>query len=162
MVALGVCLSQVAQAEQPLAAAKPTDIAMQDGGVLVGQVVNPDGSPVAGVPVSFRQNDKDWVGPKTGPDGVFAVKGLRGGVYQVAAAEGRRTCRVWALGTAPPKAQQQVVLVQGIGNPCEPERPILGFVRAHPLLTTAVVATAVAVPVAIAASDDEPEPPASP
>jgi len=89
------------------------DVAMTADGRLVGQVLDGQGSPVAGIPVAVFQQDRQAAAATTDAGGYFAVAGLRSGVYQVAAAEGRAFYRVWAPGMAPPGAQQSALVVAG-------------------------------------------------
>jgi hypothetical protein len=139
-----------------LAAAGPqgpvaTDVALRDGGVLVGQVVDTHGAGVGGTDVSVRQGTKEPVATKSRPDGSFAVKGLRGGVYQIAAADGHGVYRLWTAGTAPPAASNEALLVTGKnvvrGQQDEPG-PWKTFLT-NPFVIAAIVCTAVAIPVAL-------------
>jgi hypothetical protein len=127
------------------------DVALQEGGVLVGQVVDPQGAVKANVPVSVSQEGQVVVETKSGADGYFAVKGLRGGVHQVAAAEGQGVYRLWVAGTAPPAAQEGILVVSG-SDVTRGQAGGGGGLKtflANPLVIAAIVATAVAVPLAI-------------
>jgi len=140
----------------PLLAAGPAkpvvvDVALRDGGVLLGQVVDPQGAAKAGAAVSVRYEDRELVTTSADPDGYFAVKGLRGGVHQVATQEGHAVYRLWAPGTAPPAAQDGVLLVAG-SDVTRGQWGGGGGLKtflANPLVITGIVATAVAVPVAL-------------
>jgi hypothetical protein len=125
------------------------DVALHDGGVLVGQVVDPQGAAKAGTPVTISFDGQTIASTNTGSDGYFAVKGLRGGVHQVATTEGQGAYRLWAAGTAPPAAQEGVLVVAGNdlarGQSTGGPKALL----ANPLVIAGVVATAVAVPVAV-------------
>ena len=133
-------------------AAKPVvvDVALRDGGVLLGQVVDPQGVAKADAPVSLRYEDRELVTTNAGPDGYFAVKGLRGGVHQVATQDGHGVYRLWAAGTAPPSAQDGVLLVSGssVTRGQQGGGGLKTFL-ANPLVIAGIVATAVAVPVAL-------------
>lgn len=150
LAVLGCCLP-----EPLLAAAGPqgpvaTDVALREGGVLVGQVMDPHGAGVGRIEVSVRQGAKNPVATKTGPDGSFAVKGLRGGVYQIAAADGHGVYRLWTAGTAPPAASSEALVVVGKGvvRGQDGPGPWKTFLT-NPLVIAAVVGTAVAIPVVL-------------
>ncbi|MBN1908379.1 MAG: carboxypeptidase regulatory-like domain-containing protein [Pirellulales bacterium] len=126
------------------------DVALMDGGVLLGQVVNTQGTAVAKTSVVLRDGERPVAMPQTGEDGYFAVKGLRPGVYHVAVGQGQGTYRVWAPGTAPPNAHRGALIVTGD----EIARGQFGggglsALLANPWVLAGIVATAVAVPVAI-------------
>ncbi len=124
------------------------DVALRDGGVLIGQVYNAEGAVRAGVPLVIRDRAGRDVQVKTDALGVFAVNDLRGGVYQIRVGTTVAVYRLWAPGTAPPAARSGAVLVesqqvsrgQGKGRPS---------VFQHPWALTAVVAAAIVVPIAI-------------
>lgn len=152
-----------------LAAAPPSgvrDVALAPGGVLVGQVVDQQGAVRAGSTVSIQQSDQEVVRTQTDKNGVFATQGMRGGQYLVVSEDGQSICRLWAPNTAPPAASDAVVVVTGQdvvrgqwGS--QYGGRWLDWVRSHPYITAGIVAAAVATPLAIAASDDDDDGPAS-
>ena len=148
---VGSCLTQALWGAPPPPAPKQVDVALRDGGVLIGQVVNPQGVPVAGAPVSLRYQGKELVAARAGKEGYFAFKGMRGGVYQIATRDGLGVYRVWSPGTAPPVAEQGALVIAGsnVVRGQGGSTPPLKVLLANPLVIGAVVATAVAVPVAI-------------
>lgn len=147
---LGLCLPQPLVAGSSAPTTVAIDIALQKDGLLVGQVVDPLGNPVAGAQVTLTAQGKRLAAMKSTPEGYFAFKGLRGGVYQVVTEEGHGVYRVWSPGTAPPAAKKVVLLVSGDNVVRGQEgTPPLKVLMANPLVIGAVVATAVAVPVAI-------------
>jgi len=151
LAAIGFLLPQPLFAAGPAPASPVTDVALRDGGLLVGQVVDEQGAAMAGVPVSLRYKDRELTTGKTSKDGTFGFKGLRGGVYQIAAAKGQGVFRVWTVGTAPPAAQEGALVV-GSDDVVRGQECRGGGFRAfitNPLVIAGVVATAVAVPVAI-------------
>ncbi len=160
VAALGMAMPQAAMAA-PAKTVVPGDIALRDGGVFVGQIVNAQGAAIADAQVTMVTAGKAIALTKTDKQGRFAVQGLRGGHYDVVAMNGKNTYRVWAPKTAPPTArsgalivtEEEVMNAQGHGG-------MLGFVQSYPLLTAAAVTAAIAIPVGIAASDDDP--PATP
>jgi hypothetical protein len=149
LATLGICLPEVAFAA---ATAPPTpavvDIALADGGVLHGQVVDLQGGRVANVPVSVKAQDREVARATTTAEGHFSVQGLRGGVYQVAAADGHGVYRLWAAKTAPPSAQQGAIVYT---QNCQPSGTFK-MLFANPIFIAGLVATAIAVPVALANS----------
>lgn len=147
----GLCLPYAALAA-PLPAQRPVvalDVALRDGGILLGQVVDTQAAPLPGVAVSLRDRDRELARTETDRNGYFAVRGLRGGVYQIFAAKGHGAFRLWTPGTAPPAAQQGALLVAG----CDTVRAQCGgalrFWLSNPCVLAAAVAAAVAVPVAV-------------
>jgi hypothetical protein len=163
LVTLAVCgfclpepLLSAAGTEGPVA----TDVALRDGGVLVGQVVDTHGVGVAGTDVSVRQGANSPMAAKTTADGSFAVEGLRGGVYQIAAADGHGVFRLWSAGTAPPAADSQARLVAGkdVIRGQDESHPWKTFLT-NPFVIAAVVCAAVAIPVAIHNSRHHPASP---
>jgi hypothetical protein len=150
----------VAFAAGPAPAPAVVDVALGQGGVLQGQVVSLQGSGQAGVPVFVKAQEHNVATTVTAADGTFSVQGLRGGVYQVAAAKGQGIYRAWSPGTAPPAAQNtaiiytqngkvdgNVVVYTGQGGGFSPK-----MLLTNPIVIAGVVATAVAVPVALANS----------
>ena len=150
LATLGLCLPQVAFAASPTPTPPVLDIALTDGGVLHGQVVDLQGSGVAGVPVSVKAQNQEVIRTTTTEGGRFSVKGLRGGVYQLAAAQGQGVYRMWAANTAPPSAQKNaIVYTQG---ECSSGCGGLKMFLSNPIVIAALIATAIAVPVALANS----------
>jgi len=144
LAVLGMCLPEMVFAVPPPLAPAVVDIAMADGGVLHGQLIDLRGGNPVGVPVSVKAQNKEIVRTTTVKDGRFTVQGLRGGVYQVAAGQGQGVYRLWTAKAAPPSAQKNaIVFTQGLfgGAP--------KMLLANPVVVAGVVATAVAVPVAV-------------
>jgi hypothetical protein len=162
LAALGMCVPQVAFAVESAPAPAVVDVALSDGGVLHGRVVSLQGAGVAGVPVSVKAKDRNVATVTTAADGTFSVLGLRGGVYQVATSQGQGVYRLWSAGTAPPVAQTSAIVYtqnsavdnnvvvytqNGYGG-----GGMLKMLISNPIVIAGVVATAVAVPVALANS----------
>ena len=145
---IGLCIPQAALASEPAPQAVVTDVALNDGGTLNGRVIDPQGGGTIGVPVSLRTQDQEHVAATTTTDGHFSVKGLRGGVYQLAAGQGHGTYRLWSPGTAPPSAQKDAIVYTQNG----PQRSNLKMLLTNPIVIAGIVATAIAVPVALANS----------
>ena len=135
-----------------------TDIALQQGGLLVGQVMGRDGSVRAGEQVAILFGNREVVRTTTDENGIFAAAGLRGGQYRVASNEGASLIRAWAPNTAPPSAREGSLLVVGDqavrGQISNSPGWVISWARNHPWLTTIAALTAVAVPIALASGDD--------
>ncbi len=149
LATVGLCMPQVAFAAAPTPTPPVVDIALTDGGVLHGQVVDLQGSGVAGIPVSVKAQNQEVVRTTTTDGGRFSVKGLRGGVYQLAAAQGQGVYRMWAANTAPPSAQKDAIVYTqgGYGGGGG-----LKMFLSNPIVIAGLIATAIAVPVALANS----------
>jgi len=166
LAVLGICTPQMALAATTPSVPAPTNVQLREGGVLLGQVVTPEHVAVANTTVSLRSQAGEAVAGKTDKNGYFAFRGLRSGVYRVAAAKGQRDVRVWSPSLAPPVAESGIMIVAGTdalraqcgpsgacgtGGPCGPcggGGGLMGFLTS-PLGLGLIVATAVAVPVAI-------------
>ncbi len=155
----GLCLPATAWSADANVLPPPqiADVALRDGGVLVGQMVNGQNAPLSGVRVSLQDTqNREVAAAVTDGQGSFAISGVRGGLYQVVTPQSRQVYRVWSPGMAPPSAQQGILLVapgqtvrgQGCdtcGSPCGGLCSRTGAIGA---LVGAGVATAIAVPVA--------------
>jgi len=148
---LGMLVSPVAAAPQ---APAPRDVTLHDGGVLLGQVVNSQGSGLAKTQISLYSGDKEVARTESDSTGKFSVSGLKGGVYRVASANNQGVYRLWSPRTAPPAAQRGMMLVSGneiargqsAGGPFS---GIANWVAQHPLMTAGAVAAAIAIPIAV-------------
>jgi hypothetical protein len=145
---LGTCLLNVSWATDVSPNPIMTDIALSDGGTLEGQVVDLRNVGQPSVPVTLKTQERDVASATTSEDGRFVVQDLRGGVYRVATAQGDGVFRLWAPRTAPPTAKTRaIVYVQNqyaTGGDSGLKR-LLG----HPIIIPAVIATAIAVPIAV-------------
>jgi hypothetical protein len=169
---LGMLLTPAVQAA-PTAA--PRDVALQSGGVLLGQVVDAQGAPLAKSSVSIRVAGKEAARALTDQSGKFAVPNLKGGVYEVASVGHADIYRCWAPGTAPPAAQHGLMLVSnndliraqncgsgvacgsgvGCGSGCGAGGGgLLGWMANHPVITAGAIGAAIAIPLAL--DDDDP------
>ena len=98
---------------QPKAARtqRVADVALHQGGVFVGQVVNEQGVPKVNAKVVMTQKAKIVAIAQTDKQGRFLVRGVRAGVYQVQAERTASVLRLWADRTAPPAARPAALLV---------------------------------------------------
>jgi hypothetical protein len=93
----------------------------------------------------------------TAADGGFAVQGLKGGVYQVSTLQGHGIYRLWSPGTAPPVAQNGAILYTQssavdsnvVHYTQNGDGGGLKMLLTNPIVIAGIVATAVAVPVAL-------------
>ncbi len=131
------------------------DVALGGGGVLRGQVVDPQGNLLAHCEVLVRQQDRAIAVTRTDADGRFAISGLAGGVYQIAAAESVAVFRFWAPGTAPPAAQAAALIVAGNGGLVRGQGPGSGVRRffSSPWVLAGLLAAAIATPIALSNRD---------
>lgn len=159
LACVAMVMPQVALATEPVAPSN--DVALRPGGLVVGRVVDRLGVAQAGATVSLQQDQLEVVRTTADQNGVFAAQGLRGGQYQILTEQGQGLYRFWAPNTAPPSAQQTAVVVTSpdvvrgqYGNNFGYGYGWLDWMRAHPYLTAGVVASAIAIPVALAADHD--------
>lgn len=147
----------------------PSDVVLQDKGVLVGRILDTQGKAVANSPVSLQTGGKEVVRVVSDESGRFEAKGLKGGVYQVASKGHQGVYRLWAPRTAPPAAakglsivSQPVDVVRGQygGGPGNPFSAAGQWIAEHPIITAGAVAAAIAIPIAL--DDDDDPPPATP
>lgn len=190
----GMLLSPVATAATMPVVAKaavqaPRDVSLhqgapQQGNILVGQMLDAQGTAIAGATVSVRTSGKEVARVLTDQSGKFQVAGLKGGVHQIATAGQQDVYRLWSPQTAPPAAQQGLMLVSNtdlVRGQCGCGTPVCGsacgggggggrafggggggignWMANHPIMTAGAIATAIAVPLAL---DDDDDPPATP
>ena len=168
MAVLGMCLSTPGFAMNGTEApsAPITDLALRDGGLLVGQVVDNQGVAKVNLKVSLQDlTSRELATATTDQQGKFSMQGVKGGVYQLVTPQRRGVYRMWMPGTAPPTAQQGALIVTGEDTIRGEDAPRSGlkFWLTNPLVIAGIVATAIAVPVAIHNSNHHSSPsPVSP
>jgi hypothetical protein len=173
---LGLLMPAQIMASGPLEptgqAIRTHDILLHGGNVLAGQVVDPQGQPCAAVPVSLQHQGYEVARVDTDENGYFAVRGVRTGVYTLQAASTVGSYRAWPATIAPPAANPGALLVthaQVVRGQCEGacncagpctgcgHAGVLGggglfgggFGLSSPLVIGAIMATAIAVPLAV-------------
>jgi hypothetical protein len=153
----GLCLPEALLAAAPPSVPVVSDVALRDGGVLVGQVVNVDGAALASVPVTLRSGGQDLVATTTDRGGYFAFSGLQLGTYQILTPTTVTTYQTWTAHTAPPQAQTGVLIVVGADTVRGQQTPGERFgALGRPLLFGGLIAAAIAVPIAVANSNRQP------
>jgi hypothetical protein len=155
LTCFGFLSADLARAAAP-AVAKVGDVALQAAGAVQGQVLDAQGAPLAGKQVAAVQNGKIMATAVTDSSGRFAMNNLSGGVCEFQTETNRDVYRLWAPRTAPPAAQQRVLLVSDskvvLGQNCGGNA--LGWL-ANPWVLGGLVAAAIAIPLAVANSDDD-------
>lgn len=155
LACLGLLMGQTAQAARPLI----RDVALQPGGVLHGQVLNEQAAVQAKSKVAVVHKGKPLTVTETDKDGRFVLTGLEPGVYELHLAQGGGAYRLWAPQTAPPVAQQSVLLVEegqvvrglGGGGDVKSVKDSGGHFGwlANPWVLAGIVAAAIAIPLAL-------------
>ncbi len=164
LASIGLCLPVAPTAGNDVAPANAPmirDVELAHGGLLVGRLLDANGQPLNKADVSIQSGNKTLASTQTDTDGVFAVSNLRGGVHQISTADNVQLCRLWAPGTAPPRAPKSIDLVAGSdvirgqygpppGNRMWRKAKVWAT---NPWIVGGIVAAAVAIPVAL--SDDD-------
>jgi len=152
LAVMGICLPQMAlaatnEADRAFVAA---NVQLRDGGVLLGQALTAEHVALAGTPVTLHNQAGEEVAKgKTDKNGYFAFRRLPQGVYRVVVENGYRDFRAWTRAAAPPAAQNGLLVVSDKGLARgQNTGGLLGFATS-PLGIGLLVATSIAVPVAI-------------
>lgn len=161
LASIGVLLPQLAlgagsvQPGQSVLNTVVRDVALQEDGVLKGQVLDAQGAPVPGIPVIVARQGKPVATTKTGADGSFVVADLGGGVYHIVTSQGGAAYRLWAPRTAPPAATASALIVNGdtVVRGGMGGGGALGFL-ANPWVLGGIVGLAIALPLALDDDDD--------
>lgn len=159
---IGMILPTVAlSAEPPVAKAPSLDVALGEGGVFRGQIVNAQGVAQVNKPVALMYQGREVVRTVTDERGVFAAQGLRGGQYQLVTEGQNAPFRLWSANAAPPTARPAALIiadkdiVNGQFGTLGYGGGVLNWMQSHPLIVAGTVVACIAVPVAITASDDD-------
>jgi carboxypeptidase family protein len=84
------------------------DVSLTAEGMLVGQVVDGQGQPLAGTAVTLRGTTGQPISATTGRGGEFQFHRLPGGLYSVTAAQQSGTFRLWTSGSSPASGVDRV------------------------------------------------------
>ncbi|MCA9175766.1 MAG: hypothetical protein KDB14_14875 [Planctomycetales bacterium] len=126
---------------------KVVDLELQAGGALRGQVVDSAGQPSAGGEVKAIRDGAVVARAVVDAQGRFELRDLRAGACQLEMLGALHPCRLWAMGTAPPKSPRELLLVRG--QLTERGQNRIGALLANPLVIAVAVIAAVAIPIAV-------------
>jgi hypothetical protein len=141
-------LGQTVQAAGPVI----RDVALQPGGILKGQVLNEQAVAQGQTKIAIAHMGKPFTVTQTDKDGRFVLTDLKPGVYELHLAQGGGAYRVWAPRTAPPAAEEGVLLIQDSRVVRGANGGAFGFL-ANPWVLAGIVAAAIAIPLAL--DDDD-------
>jgi hypothetical protein len=126
------------------------DVALHQDGTLRGQVLDVQGIPAAETTVAVVHQGEVVATVRTDRQGRYSVDGLKTGLYQVVTDQGITVCRVWNAKVAPPSAQTEALVIDGthvmrghLGGRS------LGALLSNPWVLGAIVAAAIAIPLAL-------------
>lgn len=127
------------------------DVQLDENGVLNGQLINIAGQPVANMSIVIRHRNRLLDTSTTNADGEFHLDVQKTGAYLIQVGGMQISCRCWTAIAAPPAATGDLVLMA-------PKRTVRGQrpfadVITNPLFIGAVIATAIAIPIAVSTSD---------
>jgi hypothetical protein len=157
MACLGLSASHLALANPPACSQRATiirDVALREGGILHGSILDGTGRALPDTPVQVRRGDVVVATARTDARGHFAAPNLTGGVHQVTTPSGAAVYRLWTPGAAPPAAAQSALVLPEGGVVRGQAGGMSAWVA--PAVSAAVIATAAGITVAIATGDDCP------
>lgn len=127
------------------------DVQLDENGLLNGQLINIAGDPVANATIEIRHRNQRLDVAATNEDGEFRLRVKKTGAYLISVSGMQITCRCWTANAAPPAATDDLVLMAP-EKTVRGQRPFADIIT-NPLFIGAVVATAVAIPIAVSTSD---------
>ncbi len=101
------------RASRPATATIAADVSKSAEGRFEGRVVDHTGAVVENTEVVVRQGNTEVVRGRTDKDGMFSVKNMKPGTYQVSSGATEGLFRVWNDQAAPPAARKNALLVLG-------------------------------------------------
>lgn len=126
------------------------NLALDEGGVMNGEVRSASGQPLSNARVSISQGGQQVAVTQTNAEGMFSIGGLREGEHVLRACNQSIVYRLWQAGSAPPNTEnfasvmcqpEQVAYSQPARSQPTPRRG--GFLRRsfanYPVLTTAAL-----------------------
>ena len=111
LVCVGLMLPHTVLGAAPAPKVKINDVALGNGGVLIGQGVDQQGIGLASAQVVVLQQGRKPVQTTADRTGKFQVAGLNGGTAQVVTAGGQGVYRLWTANAAPPAAKPSALLL---------------------------------------------------
>lgn len=168
MLCAAICMQQAVFAAQPKFTVVEgvkvyqgiQNLVLDANGSLNGAIVDVNGQPVEGAIVVIGQQTEHVATVKTNERGEYSYNGLTPGVYQVASFAGLRTFRVWNAGTEPQDAVKGAIDAtdsKTFRGQCDERGGDEGLclrLLKSPLVWTAVIAAAIAIPLALDDDDD--------
>jgi hypothetical protein len=131
------------------------DVSLTAEGTLTGRLVDPSGGAMPEQLIVLHTAERAVMHTKTDKQGDFTFRRVPGGVYQLRIDESAVSCRVWPRHAAPPVAKDALLVV--VGAPVVRGQQPIGAAFSSPVFVGAVLAAAIAIPVAIHnANDDDP------
>jgi hypothetical protein len=97
------------------------DIALGQGGVLSGKVLDAQGKAISNVPIQVQQEGHLIAHVVTDTSGQFSVRQLTGGIYSISTPNQQDSFRIWSADAAPPIAARAIEMTDGqiIRGQCE-------------------------------------------
>lgn len=129
------------------------DVALDAQNRIHGAVYRDD-KPAAGQPVELWAADHLASICATDTRGRFVLSAPRGGQYIVRIGHHRQACRLWARGTAPPQAVDQLLIVAS-DEVIRGQRPIGELFRSDLFILGGIAAVAIAIPIAVYSSRED-------
>jgi hypothetical protein len=152
-----VCPGLALAGDPPGVTTSSTVIDVKLGGdrLLRGTAMTTAGQSQAGALVTLAHSNQSLATAKANAEGQFAFRLAKGGVYQLAVGDRVVLCRVWSERMAPPGAKDQLLVVTDL-ELARGQRPLGEALFSTPVLVGVVIAAAVAIPLALNSSDDDP------
>lgn len=143
-------------APRKAAAIKPNaDIALTRDNSFSGRLVDDTGKPVGGMRVAIYSQDQMRAATVSNQTGAFSLITNRGGVYRLHVGNQFRIVRLWHHDTAPPHAESSILLQVG-QETVRGQRPIESLFVFQPWFLGALIAAAIAIPIAVHDSESRP------
>lgn len=127
------------------------DVQLDETGHLNGQLVDLAGEGLVEEKVQIFLRDRMIAETVTDKSGQFRLRVERTGAYTMKIGRAGIACRCWGHEIAPPSATEQLILLSPEST-VRGQRPFADIVT-NPLFVGAVIAAAVAIPIAVSSSD---------
>lgn len=111
LACVGMLLPHMVMGATPAPKVQITDVALQNGGLLSGQVIDQQGVGKVAAQVVVLQQGRKPVQTVTDKTGKFQVVGLSGGTTQLVTTSGQGVYRLWTAKAAPPNAKASALLI---------------------------------------------------
>ena len=129
------------------------DVQLSADGRLTGIVVDVQGQMLKEIEVVLSLGGKEMAKQTTDTEGRFSFPNVKGGSYQLVTSAGVCGCRAWTAEAAPPSAARQIMIVHG--TIVRGQKPIREMFRTDPIFAAAILAAAIAIPIAIRESQSD-------